>query len=212
MITRFFIRFIIGPTIMWSILLFIFHIYILPKVFEDNIFTYFNNRIYYYKWQTFVWCIFLASFYLENYFISVWFYFCLYVFITITTNRVTFFIKLLIFFLNFKQIFLTFLSWMTFKDIVLLVSKCLAYLIFWGSSIYNGLLSPSLYQMKYLNEFFLPCGTFFESNILLTSLLSILVSLFFFYRNYLCRSFHRQKYALSTHFILREKLFLDSFL
>ena len=49
-----------------------------------------------------------------------------------------------------------------------------------GSFMENGLMtSLSLYPIKYLNEFFVPYGSYLEANILLTSVSSILVTFLF---------------------------------
>ena len=70
--------------------------------------------------------------------------------------------------------------------------------------MHNGLItSLSLYLIKYLNEFFAPYGSSLETNILLTSMSSILVTFVevtFFY--FLVSKI----YVLSTHsYILSEK-------
>ena len=61
------------------------------------------------------------------------------------------------------------------KNIVAFSSNFLAYQVICGSVMYNGLIiSLSLYPVKYLNEVLLPHGSFLESNLLLTSIPSIL--------------------------------------
>ena len=61
------------------------------------------------------------------------------------------------------------------KDIVEFSSNFLAYPVICRSLIHNGLItSLSLYPIKYLNEFLLPYDSFVETNILLTSMSSIL--------------------------------------
>ena len=63
----------------------------------------------------------------------------------------------------------------TIKDIVTFSSNFLTYPVICGSLMDNGLiLSLSLYLIKYLNEFLLPYDSFLETNILLTSISSIL--------------------------------------
>ena len=61
------------------------------------------------------------------------------------------------------------------KDIVAFSSNFLAYPVIGGNLIHNGLItSLSLYPIKYLKEFFVPYGSFLETNILLTSMSSVL--------------------------------------
>ena len=68
----------------------------------------------------------------------------------------------------------------TIKDIVAFSSNFLAYPVICGSLIHNGLIiSLSLYSIKYLCEFLLPYGSFLETNILLTSISSVLYILLF---------------------------------
>ena len=111
----------------------------------------------------------LALFILKSciHLISIRPYFCVYVFIIITINRVTIkFIKLLTLSHILVPFFNSSLS-VALKDIVLSLSKYLTYPIIWGSFIHNCLMtSSSLYPMKHLSEFFVPYDSFFEINIL----------------------------------------------
>ena len=66
------------------------------------------------------------------------------------------------------------------KDIVAFSLSFVAYPVLCGSLIHNSLItSLSLYPIKYLRKFLLPYGSFLETNILLTSLSSVLYILFF---------------------------------
>ena len=61
------------------------------------------------------------------------------------------------------------------KDIVAFSSNFLAYPVICRSFIHSGLItSLSLYPIKYLNEFLLPYDSFLETDILLTSISSII--------------------------------------
>ena len=61
------------------------------------------------------------------------------------------------------------------KDIVAFSSNFLAYPVICGNLIHNGLItSLSLYPIKYLKFFFVPYGSLLETNILLTSMSSVL--------------------------------------
>ena len=63
---------------------------------------------------------------------------------------------------------------MALKDIVPFSLNFLAWPVICGRLTHNGLItSLSLYPIKYLNEFFVPYGSFLETNILLTSISSI---------------------------------------
>ena len=67
----------------------------------------------------------------------------------------------------------------TIKDNVAFSLNFLAYPIICGSLMHNGLIiSLSLYPIKHLTEFLLPYGSFLETNILLTSMFSIVFVLF----------------------------------
>ena len=104
---------------------------------------------------------------------AYFFYFCLYVFIIVTINKLTF--KFI--FINpsiVSHILVHFFKsclFFTMKDIVAFSSSFLAYPVICGSFMHNGLiLSLSLYPIKYLREFFVPYGSFLETNMFLTSM------------------------------------------
>ena len=66
---------------------------------------------------------------------------------------------------------------LTLKDIVLLLSKCLTGPIISGDFVNNDrMTSSSLYPMKFLDGFFVPYDSLFETNISLTSMSSIVNS------------------------------------
>ena len=61
------------------------------------------------------------------------------------------------------------------KEIVAFSLNFLAYPVICGSVMHNGLIiSLSMYPIKYLREFFVPYGSILETNVLLTSMSSIL--------------------------------------
>ena len=65
-------------------------------------------------------------------------------------------------------------------DIIAFSSNFLTYPVICGSPMHNGLIiSLLLYPIKYLNEFLLPYASFLETNILLTSMSSILFIVLF---------------------------------
>ena len=69
---------------------------------------------------------------------------------------------------------------MTLKQIVSFSSEYLAYPTIRGSFIYIVLISLlSLYKIKYLITFFVPYDSFLETNILVTSISSILNNFLF---------------------------------
>ena len=70
----------------------------------------------------------------------------------------------------------------TLKDIVLLLSECLIQPIIWGSFMHKGLMTLSLYLMKYLTDLFVPYDSFFETNILSTLMSSIVNSFLFLWK------------------------------
>ena len=92
----------------------------------------------------------------------------------------SFFIKHFIFFHVLWYVFNRFLS-LALKDIVLLLSKYLAYPILQGSFMHNGLISSlsSSYRKTYLNEPFVPYVSFSDITILLISTLFILIVFLF---------------------------------
>ena len=59
--------------------------------------------------------------------------------------------------------------------------------------------SLSLYPIKYLNEFFIPYGSSQETNILLTSILSISLTFLLLHYSLLLIFFVIKIYTLSTH-------------
>ena len=66
--------------------------------------------------------------------------------------------------------------------------------------MHNGLItSLSLYLTKYLNEFFVAYGSSLETNILLTSMASILVIFLFFIKIAFFDFFPPEIYVLSIH-------------
>ena len=66
--------------------------------------------------------------------------------------------------------------------------------------MHNGLItSLSLYLTKYLNEFFVAYGSSLETNILLTSMASILVFFLFFIKIAFFDFFVPEIYVLSIH-------------
>ena len=64
--------------------------------------------------------------------------------------------------------------------------------------IHSGLITSSLYSMKYLTDLFLPYGSFFETNILLTLISSILNIFLFFVKNTFFDFFYLQN-SHSSH-------------
>ena len=104
-------------------------------------------------------------------------HFCLYVFIMITIKG------LLSKFISINSSIVSHILIYFFKsclsftmmDIVAFPSNFVTYPVICESLIHIGLIiSLSLYPIKYLNEFLLPYGSFFETNILLTLMFSIL--------------------------------------
>ena len=64
--------------------------------------------------------------------------------------------------------------------------------------MHNGVItSLSLYAIKYLNEFFVPYGSSLDTNILLTSISSVL--LFCFCKSHFFDFFVSKIYVLSAH-------------
>ena len=123
----------------------------------------------------------LGQLYFENLYLHYHhiFYLCLHVFITIAINGFT--IKFC--FYSFSTLFrisLYFINNMLtliLKNIVLLPSKFLTYPIICGNFMHNGLItSSSLYPIKHLKEFFEPCDSSLETNTLLTSMSSVLLT------------------------------------
>ena len=97
------------------------------------------------------------------------------------------------------------------KDIVAFSSNFLAYPVICGSFTHNGLMmSLSLYPIRYLRDFFVPYDSFLETNILLTSMSSILyffvfaegTFIFFYFFCKRCSDFFVIKiYVLPTHYL-----------
>ena len=114
-----------------------------------------------------------------NYTVLVCFYFCIYIFIIIITISSFSFksipINPSIFFHILLQFSKDYLS-LTIRDIVILFfSNLLIYPVVCEINKYNGLITLlSLYPIKYLDELYLPYCSFLETNILLTSVSSIL--------------------------------------
>ena len=72
--------------------------------------------------------------------------------------------------------------------------------------MHNGLIaSLSMYLIKYLNEFFVPCGSSLESNILLTPMSTILVTFLFLVKFAFFDFLVSEIYDLATHSYTRWK-------
>ena len=79
--------------------------------------------------------------------------------------------------------------------------------------MHNGLItSLSLYPIKYLNEFFVPYGSSLETNILLTSMSSILFASLFFYKSRFFLFFLSLKFTIFLLILIlgekKDKMFL----
>ena len=79
--------------------------------------------------------------------------------------------------------------------------------------MHNGLIitSLSLYPIKYLNKFFEPYGSSLETNILLTSMSSILITYFFFWRKSLFLILLSPNFTLLPLILIMDEKKVNSF-
>ena len=138
-------------------------------------------------WYFFFWYFLRPIFIIKicSYTIFICFYFCFYVFIIIVTissfSVKVIFINFSIFFRILLKIFKSCISLIIRVIVILLLSNLLIYSVVCERNKCNGLITlSSLYPKKYLNELCFPYCSFLETNILLTSISSILNIFLFF--------------------------------